>query len=99
MRKPPELPFNEFVCRNRTSKLLLSGDFNITLSNWDGDFPKALCPSAAPFVDIILLHGLTQLVKAPTRIQGNSQSILDLFIISDSVLDRDPKVDIFKGVI
>lgn len=89
---------NEFMCRNHASNLVLTGDFNTPLINWDGDFPEALCASAEPLVDIVSLHGLTQLVNVPTRTQGDSQSILDLFIISDSVLDRAPRVDIFKGI-
>lgn len=62
-------PFNEFMCKNQNSNLVLSGDFSISSVEWNGDFPEALSSSAEPFIEIVLLHGLTQLVKAPTRIK------------------------------
>lgn len=54
--------------------------------------------AAEPLVDIVLFHDLTQLVKQPTRIQSNAQSILDLFLVSDRILRRNPVLCVYDGV-
>lgn len=56
--------------------------------------PDALCAAAEPLTDIVLFHALTQLVKQPTC----AQNTLDLFLVNDQVLNRNPSVDIFQGI-
>lgn len=87
---------NEFLCTAGThcKNILLAGDFNAPSVDWSTDFPNALCAAAEPLTDIVLFHGLTQLVKQPTR----ALNILDLFLVNDHVLKRNPRVDIFEGI-
>lgn len=104
--RPPSSPssffekLNEFLCVHRSSKsnLLLVGDFNVPDVSWADEFPDALSASAEPLVDIVLLHALTQLVKLPTRVNGNSASVLYLFLVNDTLLKRNPTVHLFEGI-
>lgn len=49
-------------------------------------------------MDIVVLHNLSQLVKQPTRIQGNTVSILDLFLVNAAVVHRNPEIEVFEGI-
>lgn len=91
---------NEFLCLNtiRSGNLLLAGDFNLPAINWSDDFPEALTDASQPFVDLVILRNLTQLVKLPTRTQQTAVSVLDLFLVSNELLRRNPRIDIFEGI-
>lgn len=91
---------NDFLCSCNTStcNILLAGDFNIPQVDWDADFPELLSSAAEPLVDIVFFHDLTQLVKQPTRVQSKAQSILDLFLVSDRILRRNPALCVYDGV-
>lgn len=91
---------NEFLCsiQSYSCNVLLGGDFNMPSINWSSDFPEPLTSKAEPFVDLVIFHDLAQLVKVPTRIQNETASILDLFLVSNAVLNRNPEVHIFDGI-
>lgn len=90
---------NEFLCTNKSSSnILLGGDFNVPLIEWDKEFPNPLCNTAETFVDLLIFHDLTQIVKEPTRTQNGTSSILDLFLVSNSILHRGPKINVLKGI-
>ena len=64
--------------RLKYSKFLIVGDFNIHVNdNSDTD--------AEQFIDILEVHGLQQLVNAPTHRKGN---ILDLILVSESLHNK-----------
>lgn len=90
--------FDEFLCSYRSCNLLLAGDFNVPSVNWESDFPEALTTASEPFVDLVLLHDLKQLVKLPTRVQNGTESILDLFFVSNSLQRRKSNVQILDGI-
>lgn len=91
---------NEFLCAYKANSrnLILTGDFNIPSINWCTDFPEPLTTDAERFVDVLLFHDLTQLVKEPTRVHGDTKSILDLFLVSNGVRTRDPEVHVLDGI-
>lgn len=84
--------------RNHSSNLMLVGDFNVPHVAWDNDFPYALSNEAEHILDLVLFHDLTQLVHAPTRVQGTKQSVLDLFLVNHRVLQRNPTIRILEGI-
>lgn len=91
---------NEFLCtcKCNSRNVLLAGDFNFPLINLESEFPEPLASNAENFVDLIIFHDLTQLVKQPTRIHGDTRSILDLYLVSSSVCNRDPQVNVLDGI-
>lgn len=78
--------------------MLIAGDFNVPSVNWNNDFPEPLSSASEPFVDIVVLHNLSQLVKEPTRIQNNTQSILDLFLANTAAVRCNPQIQVFEGI-
>lgn len=91
---------NEFLCSSKcdTSNVLLAGDFNVPSIDWSGDFPEPLIPAAEPIVDLMLFHNLTQLVKQPTCIHKDTGSVLDLFLVSQSIVSRDVDIQVMEGI-
>lgn len=85
-------------CRGDSSNLILAGDFNMPSIDWNKKFPESLSATAEPLLDIVLYHDLTQLVLYPTRRQGGSSSVLDLFFVISGFLRRNPTIDIFEGI-
>lgn len=80
------------------NKVVLAGDFNLPHIDW-----KTLQPgsdereSAEALLDIAFTFNLDQLVCKPTRVQGSSQSLLDLVLISNELSD-DSDVDVCDGI-
>ncbi|KAH9379015.1 hypothetical protein HPB48_001725 [Haemaphysalis longicornis] len=66
--------------------------------DWTKKFSESLSAAAEPLLDIVLYHDLTQLVLYPTRRQGDSSSVLDLFFVSSCLLRRNPTINIFDGI-
>lgn len=89
---------SDFLCSYRSCNLLLAGDFNVPTVNWDSDFPVDLTSAVEPLVDLILLHGLKQLVKQLARIQNGVESILDLFFVSDRLQRRKSNIEVVEGI-
>lgn len=92
--------FNEFLCSygKHSSNMLLAGDFNFPSVDWQNDVPEALSAGSEPFVDCVVLHGLTQLVTTPTRVQNEAESVLDLFLVNNGIMRRNPQVEVFQGI-
>lgn len=91
---------NEFLCsyRNHSSNLVLAGNFNFPSVSSEHDFPKAISTASESFVDLVLLHDLSQLVKQPTRVQNGAESTLDLFLVNRGARKRNPQVQVCEGV-
>lgn len=79
-------------------KIILAGDFNLPHIDWkclsagspDRDSSECL-------LDIAFIFDLEQLVLSPTRIQGESESILDLTFVSHE-LSNSSEVSIEEGL-
>lgn len=71
---------------NSRTKIILTGDFNLPDINWDeltvGTKEKQ---SSEQLLDILFSFALLQIVKEPTRVQGNTSSVLDLALVSGSL--------------
>ena len=76
-------------------KSIFTGDFNLDLSQ------SSTNPCVEEFVNLFEFHGLLSLINMPTRVQGNSMSILDCFftnlhqnyqagVIIDDISDHFP---------
>lgn len=90
---------NEFLSTYKSSCHILMGDnFNFPLIDWDKEIPNALCNTAETFLSQLVFHDLTQPVKEPTQIENGTSSILDHFLVSNSILHRSPKISVFKGL-
>lgn len=76
----------------------MGGVFNGPSVDWSTDFPEPFSSAAEPFVDLVVFHDLAQLVKELTHSQNDTASILDLFLVSNAVLSRDPEVHIFEEI-
>lgn len=63
--------------------ILLAGDFNLPEIDWYSLSPENKTESV--LIDIMLTFNLDQLVRAATRVQGASSSILDLIFVSNDV--------------
>lgn len=87
-----------FTCKGDSRNLLLAGDINIPSINWCTEFPEPLTADAERFVGMLLFHDLTQLVKMPTRVYGDARSMLDLFLMRNSVRVRDTQVVVLDGI-
>lgn len=47
----------------------------------------------------MLFHDLAQLVHAPTQVQGNTNSVLDLFFVNHKVLQWNPTIQFSEGML
>lgn len=81
---------------NDRTKLLITGDFNLPAIVWDtlAIGGKEVHSCERPLV-IILSLSLTQIVREPTRVQGNSSAVLDLALVSDPL---SPTINIEEGI-
>lgn len=104
--RPPTSPLqcfesvNDYLCSHvgKNGYLVIGGDFNLPSINWSASLPYSSTPSFEPFIDMVFAHGLTQVVKEPTRITPTSSSILDLVLVNENVSKCDMQVTIEDGM-
>lgn len=80
-------------------KVINAGDFIVGEVDWNASLPGArdvLLSSA--LIDMYFSHGLTEVIKEFTRIQGNSRSVLDLLFLSDSMMLYPYECRVLPGV-
>ena len=67
--------------RHRNKRILLAGDFNIALLNYEKDI------NSQKLIDIMANHGFLQTVSRPTRITDHSATLIDHVFsnISDNI--------------
>lgn len=78
------------------SMIILAGDFNCPLVNWN-TLSSTDATSNAMYRILFTLE-LVQIVREPTRAQGSSNSILDLVFVSNYFRIDDCKVEVSKGI-
>lgn len=66
------------------TKLILTGDFNLAI-DWTNFTSTRNTTNSELLYNLMFNFSLSQLVQEPTRIQGNTCSILDLAFISDNL--------------
>lgn len=66
------------------TKLILTGDFNLAI-DWENLTSTRNTANSELLYDLMFNFSLSQLVQEPTRIQGNTRSILDLAFLSDKL--------------
>lgn len=82
---------------NDRSKIILTGDFNISDVNWDARIAGPTERTHADtMLEIMAKHSLIQVVNGPTRIQGQCQTTLDLLFLSNETFGYE--VDIRDGI-
>lgn len=76
---------NLIFTRFPKTPVFLLGDFNYPAIAWSETCPylKVYSSEAADFLELCRDFNMTQLVTSPTRVVGNSSSILDLLLTSD----------------
>ncbi|KAK6028366.1 endonuclease/exonuclease/phosphatase family protein [Ostertagia ostertagi] len=81
------LEYLEELCLERPQKLLIVGDFNFPLIDWERLIHRGglSSSSSSAFIDLILSHCLTQLVRKPTH----GLNTLDLVITPDPAMIDD----------
>lgn len=84
--------------RVQHKNVVIAGDFNIAGVMWDEMLPGTReRETATGILDLCFSHGLKQVVREYTRIQGNSKSVLDLIFLSEGVASRPYNVELFPG--
>jgi hypothetical protein len=74
-----ELVITEILLKNSTSKFIIVGDINIDV------LKVSKCSKL--YLQLLSSYNLTQMVKDPTRVSGNSCSLIDHVIVSDSLIN------------
>lgn len=78
---------------NEKSRIILTGDFNISDVNWDARIAGPTERSHADtMLEIMAKHSLIQVVNGPTRIQGQCQTTLDLLFLSDETFKYEVSI-------
>lgn len=86
---------NEFLFSHvtRSTRLVMTGDFNLPHIDWGLTTPgHTEISSAEKLLDIAFFYNLRQVVGQPTRISPQSQSLLDLVFLSNNVGDIETNV-------
>lgn len=76
------------------TKLILTGDFNLAI-DWTNLTSTRNAANSELLYNLMFNFSLSQLVQEPTRIQGNTCSILDLAFVSDKL---SSKVTVEDGI-
>lgn len=69
-------------------KLILVGDFNLPNINWTTFAVQSPHAVGDALLDIMFNFDLLQIVKSPTRVQQDSASILDLFLVRGNIKEK-----------
>ena len=79
--------------------VLLAGDFNIPNVNWSNNsvsiYPSCM-QTARKLLQITDDHNLKQIVRKPTRRQGNAENILDLIMTNNA--DIMNNIQVLPGI-
>lgn len=101
--RPPDSPIiflndlADHMSTFRSEKNILAGDFNLPGIDWERPSPVSGRGSHADkLCDIMLCHDLQQVVCKPTRVQGDSYSVLDLVFLSRS--NENLSVSVERGL-
>lgn len=79
-------------------RIILGGDFNLPNVNWSSmSHSQHSDTSADALLDIVFHFDLSQIVEEPTRIQGTSKSILDLFFLSGDIVPK-AQCEVLPGI-
>lgn len=78
-------------------RIILSGDFNLPNIDWSTFSLEKHDALGEAMLDIAFSFDLLQIVEQSTRIQGSSQSVLDLFFVSGSI-GADTNYEIVPGI-
>lgn len=87
---------NLFLCAHvkSTTRLILTGDFNLPHIDWEALSPGHVETSSAEILlEILISHNLRQIVNEETRVTPESRSLLDLLFISQRVGDYTISVE------
>lgn len=80
------------------NKIILAGDFNLAHIDWGTlHAGSSEGESSEELLDIAFTFDLDQLVHEPTRLQGSSQSILDLVLVSHD-FSENSTTDVCDGI-
>lgn len=80
------------------NKIILAGDFNLAHIDWRTlHAGSSEGESSEELLDIAFTFDLDQLVHEPTRLQGSSQSILDLVLVSHD-FSENSTTDVCDGI-
>lgn len=79
---------------NKTTKLVLAGDFNLPNIDWISlSAGNKDATSSEKLFEIMISHNLTQIVQQATRVTSGSQSLLDLVFLSGTMEDFSVTVE------
>ena len=74
------------------NNVIVAGDFNAPNINWTDHSTTNSSPTSERLLEIIDEHGLSQLVREPTRRQGDTQNILDLVLTNNDKIVNNIRV-------
>lgn len=80
------------------SNVILAGDFNAPNINWENNEVNENTTISERQHEVLNEHGLNQLVREPTRRQGDSQSILDLVLTTGNNTNMVNTINIVPGI-
>lgn len=92
---------NDFLhhLRIQNKNAIIAGDFNVADVKWDEMMPGQREREAAlGLLDLCFSHGLQQVVREYTRVQGNSKSVLDLLFLTQGLLSQPVEVEVLPGL-
>ena len=74
-------------------KIILTGDFDIPNIDWNNNTATS-APHGPPtkLLELMAEHGLRQIVRKPTRRQGNTQNIFDLVFTNNESIIQNLKI-------
>lgn len=80
------------------SRIVMAGDFNLPDIDWNCVMPNAICNQSRLLVGIAFSNNLSQVVKCPTRVSNDRESLLDLVFLSEVVTRSILDVSIADGI-
>ena len=72
--------------------VIVAGDFNAPNINWKDYAPEKASVYSDRLLEIVNEHGLNQMVKEPTRSQGDTHNILDMVFTNNENIVHNVKV-------
>lgn len=76
--------------------IIMGGDFNLPDINWNSLSPSNTTNNI--LLSLMFTFNLTQVVSEPTRMQGTSNSLLDLIFLSDFFLKGNYIIQVLEGI-
>lgn len=87
-----------YVHSKHYTHIILCGDFNLPMINWDDLCVRHSCQHAEMLLDLAFSFNLKQVVGTPTRVTSSSKTILDLVLISEAVSETGFTVEVLPGI-